>query len=229
MNILTTRVRMASLALCIAGGLLTSLAQPAMAAAPDPADGIAVYERDVYEIVGSTLRNPTDATDPSAPLFNVAGANLDLTWGQWSAGTATSTASVAGGRKHPRTDFDIALSGLVPGGVYSIFYGTLGPDSEHPLCPGVERTLPLDAVKPAAGAPDANSFVAGAAGTASYHGRADGALLDAMQVYVSVVYHASGGTAYPFPNLGELQTQGENCRSSFGDDAMRQFLILQKW
>jgi hypothetical protein len=38
----------------------------------DPADGVEAYDRDVYVIVGSTLRNPDATTSPDAPLFNVA-------------------------------------------------------------------------------------------------------------------------------------------------------------
>jgi len=43
------------------------------------------------------------------------------------------------------------------------------------------------------------------------------------------VYHAFGESSYPFPNIGEQRTQGGSCRSSFGEDSMRQLLILQKW
>jgi hypothetical protein len=217
----------------ISGSLVLSspLVRPALAAPADPADAVQAFGGDVYEIVGSTLRHPTDTTDPSATLYTDSGIRLErspgvgLTWGDWSAATATSYASVSGGRKHPHTDVDLTLSGLIPGGVYSIFWGTLTPDSEQTLCPGVERTLPLDAVKPAADAPDANSFVVGSTGTAEYHGRADGDLFDALQVFFTVVYHFSGQTAYPFPNLGEKLY----CHSSFGEDAMRQLLVLQKW
>jgi hypothetical protein len=46
---------------------------------------------------------------------------------------------------------------------------------------------------------------------------------------VTAVYHADGQTYYPFPNRGEFLTQGGNCRSSFGHDAMRHVVILQKW
>jgi hypothetical protein len=48
-------------------------------------------------------------------------------------------------------------------------------------------------------------------------------------VFLSVVYHFYPETSYPFPNRGELLTQGANCRSSFGEDSMRQLLVLQKW
>jgi hypothetical protein len=204
----------------------------AMAASPDREDAIQIFNRDVSVIVGSTLRNPTAETAAEEPLFNVAGVALQrpdgthLTWGAWSAASATSAARTVGARTEAR----IQLSGLVPGGLYSVFWGTLGPDSEHPGCPGVERTLPLDAFpRPSAGAPDPASFVAGADGSATYTGRTDGRLLDASQVFFSIVYQAYGLSSYPFPNRGELLTQGESCRSSFGEDAMRHLLVLQKW
>jgi hypothetical protein len=209
-----------------------ALAAPGVAAAPDREDGVQVYARDTFEIVGSTLRTPDAGTDPAATLYTVSAVRLErpdgtpITWGAWSEATATSTARLSGAA----TDVRIALNGLVPGGRYSVYWGTLGPDSEQPLCPGVERTLPLDAF-PAAqpGGGDPNAFVAGADGSADYRGRAPVRLLDAQQAFLSVVYHFAPGSTYPFPNRGELLTQGETCRSSFGDDTMRHMLILQKW
>jgi hypothetical protein len=206
----------------------------AMAAAPDPADAIQVFDRDVFEIVGSTLRNPTAATEPDSPLFTNSGILIEstpgdtVTWGEWSAASATSSVMTVGGPNGPRTDVRLELTGLVPGGRYSVFWGTLQPDSEHPGCPGVERTLPLDAFHQSAGAPDPNSFVAGGDGASEFRGRVDGALLDAGQAFFSVVYHFLGESSYPFPNLGEFLTQGENCRSSYGEDSMRHLIILQK-
>lgn len=205
-------------------------------AAPDGADTVEVFERDVFVITGVTLRNPTATTDPEAPLFNNAGVAFEsnsgdpVTWGEWAAASATSTVHTTGGRTGRRTDVRLSLTGLIPGGHYSVFWGTLSPDSEHPGCPGVERTLPLDAFHAAADARDPNSFVVGADGTAEYRGRVDGALLDAGQVFFSVVYHLFAEvSSYPFPNLGEFLTQGDDCRSSFGDDSMRHLLVLQKW
>ncbi|MFN2503180.1 MAG: hypothetical protein ABR540_02915 [Acidimicrobiales bacterium] len=212
--------------------LVAPLGDTAMAA-QDPSDGVEVHSRDVFVIVGSTLRNPTADTAADAPLYTNAGVPIEtsptdpVTWGEWSSASATSTAHTLGGRGRPRTDVRLELGGLIPGGVYSVFWGTLQPDSEQPLCPGVERTLPLDALHPEGDAP--NSFVVGPTGTVDFRGRVDGALLDASQVFFTVVYHAFGETSYPFPNVGELRTQGENCRSSFGEDSMRHLLILQQW
>ena len=227
MRNLPTRARGVAALLALAGALVSFAT--AHASPPDTADAVEVYERDVFVIVGSTLRNPGPTTDPGAPLFNVAGVGLGLTWGQWSAATAASRASVIGGPNQPRTDIRLSLAGLVPGGLYSVYWGTLGPDSEQPLCPGVERTLPLDGAGSIAKAPAANAFVVDATGTANFHGRVDGDLFDASQVYVTVVYHFTGQTSYPFPNLGEFLTQGETCRSSFGEDSMRHLLVLQQW
>jgi hypothetical protein len=71
----------------------------------DREDLVQYFPRDVYVIVGSTLRNPTDETSPDAPLFNVAGAALDLTWGQWKNANATSRARVVkkSGKLYTRT------------------------------------------------------------------------------------------------------------------------------
>ena len=44
-----------------------------------------------------------------------------------------------------------------------------------------------------------------------------------------MIYHADGMSYGALPNRGEFLTQGEDCRSSFGQDAMRQFQVLQKW
>ena len=206
---------------------LVALAPPAVAAPPDQADAVEAHERDVFVIVGSTLRNPDATTDPSAPLFNNAGVSLDLTWGEWTAASATSAVRTSG-KSNARTDVRLRFSGLVPGGTYSVFYGTLNPDSENPLCPGVERTLALPSVDRDQ-SPDASSFVAGSDGTAAFRGRLDGNLLSADQVFFSIVYHFDGQTYGALPNRGEFNTQGENCRSSFGEDAMRHLLILQKW
>ena len=206
---------------------LVAVAPPASAAPADQADTVEAHERDVFVIVGSTLRNPDETTDPSAPLFNNAGVTLNLTWGEWTAASATSAVRTSG-KANARTDVRLRFSSLVPGGTYSVFYGTITPDSENPLCPGVERTLALPSVDQDQ-SPDASSFVAGSDGTAAFRGSLDGNLLSANQVFFSIVYHFDGQTYGLLPNRGEFETQGENCRSSFGDEAMRQLLILQKW
>jgi hypothetical protein len=56
------------------------------------------------------------------------------------------------------TRVSIRVHGLVPNGVYSLFYATVGPDSRKPLC-SIERSLPLKSRNPRH-RPDASSFVA---------------------------------------------------------------------
>jgi hypothetical protein len=212
-------------------GLLLALgvpASPAMAK-PDQADFVQAISDDVYVIIGSTLRHPDADTSPEANLFNVAGAGLGLTWGQFSGATGTAVAHQVGGSSSPRTDLRLTLQGLVPNGVYSLFYFTFGPDSGNPLCPGVERDLPLWAFHPDAGQPDAASFVADATGAATFHARVDGALLSAQVLGYHAIYHFDGQTYGSLPNRGEFVTQGPDCRSSFGDDAMRQIAIIQNY
>lgn len=227
-------VRIAAGAVTVALALTGPLATGAFAV--DHADSVATFTRDVFVAVGPTLRNPDPSTTaPTATLFNVAAVRLEqspnkpITWGQWSSATATSKATTMGAAGSRQTDFRLDFTGLVPNGNYSIFYGTLLPDSSQPLCPAVERTLPLDAVKPDRLARDPNSFVAGGKGNASYHGRVAGNLFHAQTVFLTVVFHAfAEPSAYPFPNVGEFQTQGPDCRSSFGEDSMRQLVIFQK-
>lgn len=164
-----------------------------------------------------------------ANLFNVSGISLGFTWGQFSSARATSLARHRGSGKRTETDVELQIAGLVPGGLYSLFYITLGPDSENPLGPGVERSLPLTAYRPSSTQPDASSFCAGATGAAAFHARVPGALLNAQQLIYSVIYHAFGGPYGSLPNALEFQTQGPNCRSSFGLDSMRQLLVTQKF
>jgi hypothetical protein len=234
-----TVVRLAVLVVSAAAAVITPSGLRAAGAATivDQADGVEVFERDVREIVVSTLRTPDADTDPDEPLFNVAGVALEsapgdpVTWGEWSSASASSDVVVVqtpGGRI---TRVRLVLSGLVPGGLYSAFWGTLGPDSEQPLCPHVERTLPLDVPGGGGGRPAPNAFVADARGNAAYVGEVNRDLFTARQVFFQIVWQFSGGTSYPFPNRGELLTQvpAPECRSSFGEDAMRHLLILQKW
>lgn len=193
----------------------------------DRSDATLVYSRDVSVIVGSTLREPESSTDPSAPLFNDAGVGLGLNWGRWQAAGGGAVARVRGGRE---TAVELNLTGLVPGGVYSVFWGTLDPDSEHPQCPGVERSLPLASLKGKRQVPDLSSFIARDSGNATYEGRAPGNILAAGQTFFWVIYQSDGEADHPFPNLGEKLTAGTEagCRSSFGDDAMRQLTILMR-
>lgn len=196
----------------------------------DHADAVQLYPRDLFVIVGSTLRNPDASTHSKAQLFNVAGVPLGITWGAWGQASATSTMRVSsqlfGGYKSEAT---ISLTGLIPNGVYSVFYGTLGPDSENPLCPNVERTLPFPTPDTSTARPDSSSFIADWSGNATFFGRVSGNLLAAYQTYITIVYHADRTTYQSLPNRGEYLTQGSNCRSSFGEDAFRHLMIMQQW
>lgn len=216
---------LASVALLAVG--FAAPVQAAKVERQDGSDASVIYSQDVSVIVGSSLREPDATTEPEAPLFGDSGISLGLTWGQWQTASGTAAARVQG----KRTAVDVALSGLVPGGVYSVFWGTLEPDSEHPLCrPGVERTLPLTSVHPDKQVPDPSSFVAGSDGTATYRGEAPGNILAAGQTFFTIIYHSDGMAYHPFPNIGEQLTAGGEfgCRSSFGLDAMRQLFILMR-
>ena len=187
----------------------------ALAAVPtrDQADAVEVYERDVYFINGVTLRNPDATTDPEKTLFNVAGVRLEsspgdpVTWGEWSAASARSKVKVSLNpprRHHPGQSQTVGSGARRP--VLDLL-GTLGPDSEQPSCPGVERTLPLDAPDGGRARPAPNAFRADAEGRATYVGEVDQDLFAAAQVYFSVVWDFSGETSYPFPNRLELITR----------------------
>jgi hypothetical protein len=268
------------------------------AALIDRADSVESFAGDVFVLDNGQLRNPTGTTAADAPLFNVAGTPLDLTWGQWSAAQATSVASC---RHDGSTDATLEFSNLVPGGVYSVFYVTFGPDSRNPACPSQERGLPLLRKVPAfcsaggasggaggarsgasasspghdhddpadhdqgpgndgrehgssdrdgdgdvdghdvalgkrrtlhrhacGGGPDPSSFVADASGRARYRAHVDGCLLEATKLDFMLIYHFDGQTYHPLANRGESVTQGDQCRSSYGADAMRQLVVLQK-
>jgi len=193
----------------------------------DREDAVEPFAGDVFVVVDGQLRNPTFETSNDAELFNNAGTPLETTWGRWKGASATAKASTKGKPAKRHTEVRIQLSGLIPGGVYSLFYATFQPDSRHPLCPGQERTLPLTSRDPDQ-SPDPSSFVADANGEAVFRGRIEGNLFEATQVLYTVIYHFDGLTYHPLPNRGEYFTQGNNCRSSFGTDAMRQLVVWQK-
>jgi hypothetical protein len=195
-----------------------------------PAVGIDPFSLDVFTIGsnGSLIAVDPSSTPDSAPLFNLGGTPLNLTWGQFSSATATSEAKQDGNH----TDFDIRLSGLIPNGVYSLFYRTFGPDSNNAICPNVEPTVALTARQPHRQQPDADSFVADNSGNAEFDGRVAGRLLDAQQLQIVVIYHFDGKTYGPVTNAAEANgpdpSNGGLCRSSYGIDAMRQTLIIHK-
>lgn len=230
------RVLAALIATSLAGVVLVVLAPVAGAststATATSVVGIIPFPGDVYVLNSEGALIPVDpsSTPASAPLFNLAGDAMNVTWGQFSSATATSDAeSVANNGSDYYTDFQIALSGLIPGGVYSLFYRTFNPDSNNSACPNVEPTVALTSRLPQTQQPDPDSFIASSSGGAVFDARVAGDLLAAQQLLVSVIYHFDGHTYGPVPNQAESegpQANGE-CRSSYGIDAMRQFLIVQ--
>jgi hypothetical protein len=205
------------------------LASPGAGAGPvDREASVLVFPNDVFVVVGGFLRNPVFDTPSDEPLRNIDGTPIGATWGQFKSASATARARCAGTRRARRTNVRIRLTGLIPGGTYSIFYATFAPDTDNPLCPGVDRTLALTAVHPGRQVPDPSSFVAETNGEAAYHGRVEGCLLDADKLVYALIYHADGEAYHPLPNRGESVTQGPACRDSYGADAMRQILIQQK-
>ena len=213
-------------AACLALAAQTPVAG-ASSATPDVA--VVPFANDVFWFTNNALTVVDPASTPaSAPLFSLEGNPLNVTWGQFSSATATSNATQDG----DHTDFDIHLSGLIPNGVYSLFYRTFGPDSNNPFCPNVEPTVALTARHPDQQQPDADSFVADSSGNAEFDGRVAGRLLDATQLQIAVIYHFDGKTYGPVANAAEangpVASNGGLCQSSYGIDAMRQLVIIQK-
>jgi hypothetical protein len=232
------RVVIALTAAALAAGALVVQAPAAGASATytrsAPDVGILPFAGDVYTIGsnGSLIAVDPSATPASAPLFNLAGQPLNLTWGQFSAATAKSYAWTVTHGGVTDTKFRIGLSGLVPNGVYSLFYRTFGPDSNNAFCPNVEPSIALTAASPQVQKPDPDSFIASGSGRAVFVAKVVQDLLAAQQLQVSVIYHFDGKTYGPVANAAEAQGpvagNGGLCRSSYGIDAMRQFLIIQK-
>ncbi|MFZ0380159.1 MAG: hypothetical protein WAL38_20190, partial [Solirubrobacteraceae bacterium] len=95
----------------------------------------------------------------------------------------------------------------------------------------VEPSLALTSAFPKLQRPDSSSFVASGSGKGLFVGRVDGNLQAAAQLQESVIYHFNGNTYGPLANAAEAESVSNGispCRSSYGVDAMRQFLIIQK-
>jgi hypothetical protein len=201
---------------------------------PTPDVGLLPFAGDVFTIGSNGSLIPVDPsmTPTSAPLFNLAGSPLNLTWGQWDSATANSDAWTVSYHGTTYTDFVIVMRGLVPGGVYSLFYRTFGPDSNNAYCPDIEPQVALTAAFPRFQKPDPDSFIASSSGKAVFVASVAQNLLAAQQLQVDVIYHFDGQTYGPVANAGEAAgpsaTFNGLCRSSYGIDAMRQMLIIQK-
>lgn len=234
------RSRRALLATIATSLAVICLAAPAPAASasttftqPTTNVGIIPLPADVYTISANGTLIPILplSTPLSAHLFNLAGNALNLTWGQWSSATAKSYAWTVTHNETTHTQFLIGLSGLVPNGVYSLFYRTFQPDSNNAFCPNVEPTVALTAAFTQIQKPDANSFTASSSGKGLFFASVPQDLLAAQQLQVLVVYHFDGNTYGPVANQAESQGPDPTtglCRSSYEDDAMRQLLIIQK-
>jgi len=196
--------------------------------------GIIPFTSDVYTVDqdGNLIPVQLTTTPLSAPLYNVAGDPLNVTWGQFSSATAKSYAWTVTSHGTTYTDFLIGMSGLVPNGVYSLFYRTFGPDANNAFCPDVEPSVALIAAFPQFQKPDSSSFIANGSGKALFLASVPLDLLAATQLQINVIYHFNGQTYGPVANVRESQgpvaSNGEQCRSSYGIDAMRQLLIIQK-
>ena len=236
----SNRPRRGIAAIMAVGAVCMALAVQAPAASasttfttPVPDVGILPFAGDVFTASqnGTLIPVLPDSTALSAPLYNLAGNPLNLTWGQFSSATATSYAWTDTLNRVTHTDFLFRMSGLIPNGVYSLFYRTFSPDSNNAYCPDVEPTIALTSAFPRFQKPGPNSFISSSSGTALFVGRVAGDLLAAAQLLINVVYHFNGQTYGPVANQAEAQgpvaSLGGLCRSSYGIDAMRQFIIIQ--
>lgn len=233
----SARLRRVIAAVIAAGAVCLALAVQAPAvgasttlAAPTPDTGIVPFAGDVYTASANGTLTPVlpGSTSDSAPLFNLAGNALNVTWGQWSSATAKSLASAFTLQGVTHTGFLIAMNGLVPNGVYSLFYLTFVPNSANPVCGAVGALDPLVALTaafPRFQKPDPDSFVASSSGQGLFLASVPGNLLAAQTLEIVPIYHFDGHTYGPVPNSGEANN---NCTSSFGIDAMRQMIIIQK-
>jgi hypothetical protein len=225
------RVTATLIATCLAGFALVVQAPVAgasnHAAKRTPAVGIVPFAGDVFTTDSNNNLIQVDPrfTPASAPLYNLDGNPLGLSWGQWSSATASSLVNTVTKHGIDYTDFRIMLNGLIPSGVYSLFYRTFSPDSANPICPVVDPLIALPARFPQRQTPDPYSFVADSSGGGAFRARVAGRLMDAAAVQVVVIYHFDGNVYGPVPNQGESTPR---CFPSFGVDAMRQFLIIQK-
>jgi hypothetical protein len=196
--------------------------------------GVINFPGDVYTLNYEGALIPADPTSTaaSAPLYNLAGNALNLTWGQWSSATATSYGWTITRDGTTSTDFVIGMSGLVPNGVYSLFYRTFSPDSNNAICPNVEPSIALTSAFPELQRPDPDSFVASSSGRALFIASVAQNLLAAQNLTISVIYHFNAQTYGPVANAAEaagpVASNNGLCRSSYGVDAMRQLLIIQK-
>lgn len=232
------RATMIAIAIALVAADLLVQAPVAGAASPvsnvTPQIGWIPFSGDVVVLNYQGALVPVDptSTPASAQLFNIAGNPLNMTWGQFSSATPKSAAWNLSYNGTTYTQFLIGLSGLVPNGVYSLFYRTFNPESNNAYCPNVEPSVALTAAFPQLQKPDSSSFVATSSGKGLFFASVPQNLLAAQGLQVSVIYHFDGHTYGPvannFESVGPVASQGGLCRSSYGIDAMRQMIIIYK-
>jgi hypothetical protein len=233
------RPRATMIAIALAAAAFLVQAPVAGAALPvvsnyTPQIGWIPFSGDVVVLNSMGALVPVDptSTPASAQLFNILGNSLNTTWGQFSSAAPKSAAWTLSLNGTTYTQFLIGLSGLVPNGVYSLFYRTFNPNSNNAYCPNIEPSLALPAAFPQLQKPDSSSFVATSSGKGLFFASLPQNLLAAQQLQVSVIYHFNGQAYGPVANeaesLGPVASEGGLCRSSYGVDAMRQMLIIYK-
>jgi hypothetical protein len=215
----------------------------------DKEDAVDGFRLDVYVLVGTQLVNPIGfctvepcgpgETSPTAPLFNLTGSTLDMTWGTFQMVAARSRVNC---ERNGTTIIRVRLANLRPNAVYSLFYRTFGPDSINPRCIAQERSIvvPERCTGRRCTPVEDSRIETDAKGEAAYVGEVAGCLLEATTLLFDVIYHLNGTTYGSLPNQLEFQTQNplgctdtsqpgcNTCQSSFGNDAMRQAVIIQK-
>jgi hypothetical protein len=215
---------------------------------PDREDAVDGFRLDVFVLTGTNLTNPigfcavepcaAGETVPTAELFNLTGSSLGVTWGDFQTVSARSYVTC----KQGTTEIRVRLRNLRPNSVYSLFYRTFGADSINPFCINEERSIVVPERCTGAGCiPVADSRIeSDTHGDATYVGEVPGCLLDAQTLLLDVIYHLNGQTYGPLPNQLEFATQNppgcanpgqpgcDTCHSSFGNDAMRQAVVIQK-
>jgi hypothetical protein len=177
-----------------------------------------VFSGDVYVQRRGSLRHPGAQTSADEQLFNASGDPVGLTWGRLRSAFAKPFTHCVG-RHH--TDVRLELDGLVPGGRYSLYYATFGPDSHDPQCLEEDRALALPCAPGRCPSDiDTTSVVADEKGQALFEGQVTGCLLDASRLVYLVAYEM-----LPKSHPAKMAA---GCRRGFGTRAVRQMVVLAR-
>jgi hypothetical protein len=175
-----------------------------------------VFSDDVYVQRRGVLHHPGAQTSPEEELFNASGEPVGLTWGRLRSAFAKHFTHCVG-QQH--TDVRLELEGLVPGGHYSLYYATFGPDSHDPECVTGDRALPLQCAPGRCGSEnDAAQLVADQKGQAQFEGQVTGCLLDASRLVYLVAYDV----------FLQKPRNVSGCSRDFGTRAVRQMVVLAR-